>query len=200
MLRPGASGWGLLVSCFNHMVCCYPQSAYMAETDNDGVPLLFPAVVQWHSVIDPRTDTVPVDVWRPWDEDLHFPPVGIERDWWLDEGVLMPWTNLIHHDEALWEETDLYVGDLNVTLTGLAAPWQILPITQEAATALQAFMTERGGLLGARVMSLTNCELCEVTDERGRVGHLGPGGPLRPEGHRAWCLHLPARRALVRLR
>ena len=59
---------------------------------------------------------------------------GVWEEHPLDEGALMSWTNLIHHDDAMWEETFAYVGDLNVMLTGLAAPWQLVPITAQAGT------------------------------------------------------------------
>jgi hypothetical protein len=161
MLRPGSSGLGLFVACYNPHVCCYGQGAQASVDDVDGVPLLFPALVHWTSVTDPATGQVALDVLQDWKEDLSFPPVGITSDWWLDDGDLMPWVNLIHSEEAEWQETATYVGDLNQVLTGLAAPWQLVPLTEEAAKTLADFLAERRDVLDSHILGRTSHELQE---------------------------------------
>lgn len=165
MFAPGAAGFGLFVSAWNPFLCCYGQDMHMAPDDDDGIPLLFPAAVQWNSVIEPANDRLVPQVLHDWNEDLSFPPVGITSDWWLDDGNLMPWVNLIHQEEAEWQETWQYVGDLNVVLTGLAAPWQIVPITDEAFVLLKDWLPMRSQLLGAHVLGITNCEMQQGDDD-----------------------------------
>jgi len=167
MLRPGAQGWGIVLAAYNPFVCCQGQDLRYAAEDNQGVPLLFPAVVQWCSVVDPATGLLAADLSAEegYDRDLNCPVIGLASDWWLDDGVLMPWVNAIHHEDAMWEETEYSVGQTGQVITGLVAPWQVLPVTEQAAGELKAFLSHRQDVLGTFVLSRTNCEMTDVYDD-----------------------------------
>jgi hypothetical protein len=171
MMRPGATGFGLMVAFHNMFVCCHGLNGQGASYDDLETPLLFPALVQWTSVIDPVNDRLAYKVAEDYARDLDFPPIGITGFWFPDDGELMPMVNLVHEEDADYEEFLWnHIGDIDQVLLGLAAPWQVLPVTPAAAAVLKDVMPARAELYGTGVLGLTNCQFGDISEDE--VGQM----------------------------
>ena len=171
MFQPGATGWGIMPAFHMPHLCCHEPSGRMSTTDDDGVPILLPAIVEWTSLVDPATGYLFTDLFEQ-DIDLIGPPVGITNSWWPDDGSKMPYVNLLWPDDLIFLEQEWFaVADGTLGLGGLAMPWQIMPVPEEIARAQRNSMIDQKNHYHMGCLEFSACDI-GMEEEHGTIDYF----------------------------
>lgn len=167
LLRRGAHGQGLLVSHLQPDFCCAGRSPRGAITDGTGLPWLLPALVRWTSPIDEEhmlTSAISMELDGGEREEFSHPPIIISDCFFLDAQATyetMPFVNLSWGQTA--DEVQA-LPDLG-QFEGLAYPWQIVPLTEQAHDEILITMRAAMNSFQTWVLNEANCWIASYEDD-----------------------------------